>query len=113
MRQTQYKLSMSLCLAGSLGAGPMQLQRSLPLAFAADGTDVVNTHAARPGRMVLAEFLRRLLRLSALRLADLCERMDFHPVEPGNVLTQVWPAWQLCCLFLTYLPVLQESSICR
>ena len=40
---------------------------------------------------MLAEFLTKLLRLSALRLADLCERLNFAPMDKADILAQVGP----------------------
>ena len=44
---------------------------------------------ARPGRAVVADFLHKVLKLAALRLADLCDRLDFAPLEHADLLTQV------------------------
>ena len=51
-----------------------------------------------PGRAVLAEFLTKLLRLAALRLSDLCERLSFSPLDKADVLSQVRFAgtWRAC-----------------
>ena len=46
-----------------------------------------------PHRAVLAEFLTKLLRLSALRLADLCERLNFAPMDKSDILAQVGHGW--------------------
>ena len=43
----------------------------------------------RPQRAVLADFLRKVLKLGWLRLADLCERMDFDPLDRQDILIQV------------------------
>ena len=42
-----------------------------------------------PGRAVLAEFLSKLLRLAALRLGDLCDRLSFSPLDRADILSQV------------------------
>lgn len=42
-----------------------------------------------PGRAVLAEFLTKLLRLAALRLGDLCDRLSFSPLDRADILSQV------------------------
>ena len=81
--------------AGEWG-GSGVLDRPLPPAFSTGGHDV-SVSRDKPGRAVLADFLKRLLRLSALRLADLCERMDFSPHDQGDILTQVKP-----CLACSY-----------
>ena len=44
-----------------------------------------------PGRAVLAEFLAKLLRLAALRLSDLCDRLSFSPLDKSDILTQAGP----------------------
>ena len=71
------------------------MDRPLPPAFNAGGADV-GICRDRPGRAVLADFLKKLLRLSALRLADLCERMEFSPLDQSEILTQVGPTWLTC-----------------
>lgn len=38
---------------------------------------------------MLAEFLTKLLRLSAMRLGDLCERLNFSPMDKSDILAQV------------------------
>lgn len=43
----------------------------------------------RPGRAVVADFLRKVLKLGLLRLEDLCERIEFKPMSKKDVLTQV------------------------
>ncbi|KAK9811088.1 hypothetical protein WJX73_001682 [Symbiochloris irregularis] len=64
---------------------------NLPPAFADEGDEEEDALAReRPGRAVVADFLRKLLRLSALRLADLCERLDFSPMQPADILQQVY-----------------------
>lgn len=39
---------------------------------------------------MIADFLRKVLKLGLLRLADLCDRMDFDPLDRQEVLTQVY-----------------------
>lgn len=56
----------------------------LPSAFGPPGE-----HQERPGHAVIADFLRKVLKLGLLRLADLCDRMDFDPLERQDILTQV------------------------
>lgn len=56
----------------------------LPAAFGAP-----SEHLERPGRAVIADFLRKVLKLGLLRLADLCERMEFEPLDRQDILTQV------------------------
>lgn len=57
---------------------------TLPAAFGRAGEG-----AERPGRAVLADFLHKVLKLAALRLADLCDRLDFEPLDRHDVLMQV------------------------
>lgn len=56
---------------------------ALPAAFGRPGEG-----EERPGRAVLGDFLAKVLRLAALRLADLCDRLDFEPLDRQDVLTQ-------------------------
>ena len=73
--------------AGQLGAeSPAVAGRLLPAV--GEGQEEGQLCRDRP-RAVLAEFLRKLLRLSVLRLADLCERLDLAPMDQGDVLRQV------------------------
>lgn len=48
-------------------------------------------HLDRPGRAVIADFLRKVLKLGLLRMADLCDRMDFDPLDRQDILTQASP----------------------
>ena len=46
----------------------------------------------------VAEFLRRVLKLCAIRLADLLSRLDCHPADPQLLLAEVgrpWVGWGL------------------
>ncbi|KAK9815768.1 hypothetical protein WJX72_009183 [[Myrmecia] bisecta] len=44
----------------------------------------------RPGYAILSEFLRKVLKLSEMRLRDLCGRINFAPLEADDILTQVY-----------------------
>ena len=59
---------------------------ALPAAFGRPGEG-----EERPGRAVLGDFLAKVLRLAALRLSDLCDRLDFEPLDCQDVLTQARP----------------------
>ena len=58
---------------------------TLPTAFGSP-----TKHKERPGRAVIADFLRKVLKLSLLRLDDLCDRIDCVPLDKHNILAQVW-----------------------
>jgi hypothetical protein len=68
--------------SGEAGGG----SGALPAAFGPPGEGL-----ERPGRAVLADFLAKVLKLAALRLADLCGRLDFEPLERQDVLSQARP----------------------
>lgn len=59
-------------------------QRVVPAAFGKlyDG-------AERPGRAVVSDFLNKVLKLAALRIADICDRLDFEPLEREQIVLQV------------------------
>ena len=57
---------------------------TLPTSFGS-----ASKHLERPGRAVTADFLRKVLKLGLLRLEDLCDRIDFKPMEKKDMLTQV------------------------
>jgi len=68
--------------------------------FCADATTVFNTlpHAFgkpneaasdQPGRAVVSDFLNKVLKLAALRIADICERLSFEPVAKNSITVQV------------------------
>ncbi|KAK9837434.1 hypothetical protein WJX81_002188 [Elliptochloris bilobata] len=67
------------------GSGDMPVVGALPAAFGRPGEG-----EERPGRPVLADFLAKVLKLAALRLADLCDRLDFEPLDRHDVLMQVY-----------------------
>ncbi len=85
---------------------------TLPAAFgrASEG-------AERPGRAVLADFLHKVLKLAALRLADLCDRLDFEPLDRHDVLMQVGllhsPAHSLVCLLSGTRPCFTMWACCE
>ncbi len=56
---------------------------ALPAAFGS-----LSKHLDRPGRAVTADFLRKVLKLGLLRLEDLCDRIDFDPLDKQSILTQ-------------------------
>lgn len=45
----------------------------------------------------VAEFLRRVLKLCAIRLADLLSRLDCHPADPQLLLAEVGRPWVGWC----------------
>ena len=59
---------------------------TLPVAFGSP-----SEYLERPGRAVTADFLRKVLKLGLLRLEDLCDRIDFEPLDKQSILTQVNP----------------------
>ena len=51
--------------------------------------DTTGSCSDRPGRHILQEFLRKVLRLAANRLHDLCSRLDLEDVNREEIETQV------------------------
>ena len=45
----------------------------------------------QPGRAVVSDFLNKVLKLAALRIADICERLSFEPVDKNAITVQVQP----------------------
>ena len=43
----------------------------------------------QPGRAVVSDFLNKVLKLAALRIADICERLSFEPVDKNSITVQV------------------------
>ena len=71
-----------------------------PICCAADATTVFNALPAafgrpneaaseQPGRAVVTDFLNKVLKLAALRIADICERLSFEPVDKNAITVQV------------------------
>lgn len=46
-------------------------------------------HSEQPGRAVVSDFLNKVLKLAALRIADICERLSFEPVDKNCITVQV------------------------
>ncbi|CAL5223875.1 g6466 [Coccomyxa viridis] len=44
----------------------------------------------QPGRAVVSDFLNKVLKLAALRIADICERLSFEPVDKNSITVQVY-----------------------
>ena len=42
-----------------------------------------------PGRALVHEFLKKVLKLSLIRLLDLSDRLDFEPADRMDIVTQV------------------------
>jgi hypothetical protein len=59
-------------------------QRVVPAAFGKLGEG-----ADRPGRAVISDFLNKVLKLAALRIADICDRLEFEPLERDQIVLQV------------------------
>ena len=57
----------------------------LPVAFG-KANEVVSD---QPGRAVVSDFLNKVLKLAALRIADICERLTFEPVDKNSITVQV------------------------
>lgn len=60
---------------------------ALPAAFGRPGEGL-----ERPGRAVVSDFLNKVLKLAALRISDICERLDFDPLDRDQIVSQVLPA---------------------
>ena len=43
----------------------------------------------QPGRAVVSDFFNKVLKLAALRIADICERLSFEPVDKNAITVQV------------------------
>ena len=43
----------------------------------------------KPGRALVHEFLKKVLKLSLIRLLDLSDRLDFEPADRMDIVTQV------------------------
>ena len=78
-------------IALSAAAAQMELPDDvrLPQAFCQEGEEPVSSSDQRPCRTAVADFLHCVLRLSARRLSDLCQRMSFEPLTATQVLEQV------------------------
>lgn len=59
----------------------------LPKGFGSMDSTV--SYADKPGRHILQEFLRKVLKLSANRLHDLCSRLDIEDANREEIETQV------------------------
>lgn len=70
---------------------------SLPRAFGSRGDSKL------PGRQVVQDFLSRVLRLAHIRANDLCERLDFLPLDRSTVLAEVYTMLHYCCFEVTCL----------
>ena len=57
---------------------------ALPAAFGRPGEGL-----ERPGRAVVSDFLNKVLKLAALRISDICERLDFEPLDRDQIVSQV------------------------
>lgn len=101
------------CSTAGKGTGGINRATSLPAGFSGGAggsqSSAGGTHGDPQARALLADFLRKVLRLAALRLADLCDRMDFHPMPRADVLAQVGCAfhhcWCRCCPLIWKPPV--------
>lgn len=57
---------------------------ALPAAFGRPGEGL-----ERPGRAVVSDFLNKVLKLAALRITDICDRLDFEPLNRDQIVLQV------------------------
>ena len=57
---------------------------TLPHAFGKPG----EAASEAPGRAVVSDFLNKVLKLAALRIADICERLSFEPVDKIAITVQ-------------------------
>ena len=57
---------------------------TLPHAFGKPG----EVQSEAPGRAVVSDFLNKVLKLAALRIADICERLSFEPVDKNAITVQ-------------------------
>lgn len=69
----------------------------LPRAFGSRGDNKL------PGRQVVHDFLSRVLRLAHIRANDLCERLDFLPLDRSTVIAEVYTMLHYCCFEVTSL----------
>lgn len=61
---------------------------ALPAAFGRPGEGL-----ERPGRAVVSDFLNKVLKLAALRITDICDRLDFEPLDRNQIVSQVLPSF--------------------
>eukprot|EP00884_Botryococcus_braunii_P018471 jgi/Botrbrau1/5307/Bobra.0391s0021.4 len=95
-------------LPGDLGEGMRQSGHGqegatepapLPRAFGSR----YNHDDKQPGRQVVFDFLSRVLRLAHIRANDLCERLDFQPLDRSTVIAEVYTMLHYCCFEVTSL----------
>jgi len=87
------------------GNGPAA-STALPNSFGSMDTTV--SYTDKPGRHILQEFLRKVLKLAANRSHDLCGRLDLEDANREEIETQV----QAPAHGLLLLAMLSRSSIC-
>ena len=87
MYATLFLNTISLILL-TAGSHQEPLAGPLPYCFG-EGTESASGAEQGRARMVVADFLRKVLKLASLRLTDLCDRIDFSPLDRTDVLTQV------------------------
>lgn len=86
--------------AGSLSGHGPAAGTALPKGFGSMDTTV--SYSDKPGRHILQEFLRKVLKLAANRSHDLCGRLDLEDANREEIETQV-QAHAHCLLLLAML----------
>jgi len=100
--------------AGSLsGHGPVA-GTALPNGFGS--MDTTASYSDKPGRHILQEFLRKVLKLAANRSHDLCGRLDLEDANREEIETQVQAHLllllaMLCCSSLSVHPCLFSAHL--
>ena len=68
------------------------IEARVPICFAGDAAGAASSASAAANvkaQRQVADFLARVLKLAGLRLSDLCDRLNFAPIDRNDVLTQV------------------------
>ncbi len=97
------RADIAACTAGSQplsGHGPAATT-ALPHGFGSMDTTV--SYSDKPGRHILQEFLRKVLKLAANRSHDLCSRLDLEDANREDIETQVQPHAHCLLLLLAML----------
>jgi hypothetical protein len=76
------------CVVGAAAAELPGVPGVLPAAFGRPGEGL-----ERPGRAVVSDFLNKVLKLAALRITDICDRLDFEPLDRNQIVSQVLPSF--------------------
>jgi retinoblastoma-like protein 1 len=99
--------------AAAAGGGEQQAQQAAAAAAGQHAAEIAR--GDRGSRAAVAELLRRVLKLCAIRLADLLSRLDCRPADPQLLLAEAYTLAQHVCFeqsWLLYGRHLDQALLC-